>query len=487
MTSQARGGSAKAGFHVVSVGWEFDMIDRLLMPVEKSTGIRFSHILHPSLDHRALRNRPDAGRFYCFREDVRMRMPQTDQAFLASLERAGIPTIHNMIMSDRVLRKVDYLEALGYATHIAKRLVGLFEALKPSVVLGAFDSFHEGIALAVARKHSIPFVAMNFSVIPSGYCSFCSALTPNSQIAIGVLSDGDLQAIASGALKAFEEKSIKAPAYISARRLSDVARRLPAHLRSAFLSTRNVILAHSDKFNSYSIAQLCKQYFRKRWNLITLPKDWLIREAPSTPFFFFGLHMQPESSIDVWAPFYSDQPHVIEMIARSMPPTHRLLVKIHKSDADNYSRRQLRQLLCLPGVRLVSPFVDSRPFIEKAALVLSIQGTIGLEAALLGKPVIMFGSSPVGRFPSVSVAGRVTDLPVLIAEKLRERMPLREDILRAFAQFLSPMCPASDNDWSREISTTALDGYSKLFHALRERLTEDEVIQPFEPRSLTDK
>jgi hypothetical protein len=463
-------------FQAVSVGWEFDHIDRILDHVEKSTDITFSHILHPSLDQRALRKRPDARRFYCFREDIRIEMGPADPAFLASLEQAGIPTIHNMIMSDRVLRKVDYVEAMGYATHIAKRLVELFEALKPSLVLGAFDSLHEGIALAVARKHRIPFVAMNFSVIPSGYCSFCSDLTPNSQIDLGVLSDGDLQAIASGALSGFEGKSIQAPAYIAPRGAHDVARRLPSHIRAAFEVVKNRISGRFDKFNYYPPQRLFKMYFRKRVNLITLPRGSFVTEPPSVPFFFFGLHMQPESSIDVWAPFYSNQAFVIETIARSMPPTHQLLVKIHKSDSDNYSRRQLLQLRGLPGVRLVSPFVDSRPFIERAALVLPIQGTIGLEAALLGKPVIMFGDSPVSRFPSVSMVGRLTDLPILIAEKLRERTPLRENILRAFAQFLSPMCPASDNNWSLEISNRALDGYAKLFQALRKRLTEDEAV-----------
>jgi len=77
----------------------------------------------------------------------------------------------------------------------------------------------------------------------------------------------------------------------------------------------------------------------------------------------------------------------------------------------------------------------------------------------------------VGRFPSVSMVGRLTDLPDLIAGKLGERPPMRESILKAFVQYLSPMCAASHNDWTKEISAGALAGYSKLFQALRKRLT----------------
>lgn len=484
MTNQTSTLEERRSFHMVSVGWDFDLIERLLDHVEKSTGITFSHILHPSRDQSSLRGRPDASRFYCFREDIRMKMPPPDHAFLASLEQADIPTIHNMIMGDRVLREVDYSEALGYATYIAKRLWDLYEALMPSVVLGSFDSLHEGIALAVARKLGIRFVAMNFSVIPSGYYSFCSNLTPNSRINMGILCDEDLQAIASGALTGFEQKSIRVPAYISAQRLSDVVQRLPAHLRAAFDSAKKLLFRKFDKFNDYAPKRLCKQYLQKRLNLITLPKRWFVTEPPATPFLLFGLHMQPESSIDVWAPFYSNQSHVVETIARAMPPTHQLLVKIHKSDSDNYSRRQLNQLQRLPGVHLVSPFVSSRSFIERAALTLSIQGTIGLEAALLGRPVIMFGDSPVIQFPSASSVGRIVDLPILIRTKLSEHPPTRDNILRAFASYLSPMCPASLNDWTAEMTSDAPDRYAELFQALREHLTQHEIVRPVESRSL---
>jgi hypothetical protein len=44
--------------------------------------------------------------------------------------------------------------------------------------------------------------------------------------------------------------------------------------------------------------------------------------------------------------------------ARSIPPTHKLMVKIHKSDATNYSREQLNRMRSFPGVELVAPSAD---------------------------------------------------------------------------------------------------------------------------------
>ena len=182
-------------------------------------------------------------------------------------------------------------------------------------------------------------------------------------------------------------------------------------------------LRYTNHVNSYSIAGLFREAYRLRRNLWGLHRRRLLTQAPVGPYVFFGLHTQPESSIDVFAHFFSNQPHVIELMARSIPPTHTLLVKLHKSDAPNYSASQLAQLARFPGVQLVSPYADTYSLIKGADLVFSIQGTIGLEGALLGKPVIMFGDSPIRNFPSVATIGKTRDLPILVRKKLAEGRP----------------------------------------------------------------
>ena len=182
----------------------------------------------------------------------------------------------------------------------------------------------------------------------------------------------------------------------------------------------------------------------------------------------FGLHTQPESSIDVWAPFFSNQMWVVEVLARSIPPTHKLLVKIHKSDVAKYSREQLERLRALPGVDLVRPFADTQAFIEKADLVVAIQGTMGLEGALLGRPVIMLGDSPVTIFPSASSVGALADLPALVRRKLAQPVPSRQQIVQAYAAYLAPFSPASHNDWTIRRTEQEIDDYVRLFGTLKQ-------------------
>lgn len=181
--------------------------------------------------------------------------------------------------------------------------------------------------------------------------------------------------------------------------------------------------------------------------------------------------MQPEASVDVWAPFFSKQFWVIEILARSLPPSHKLLVKIHKSDTAKYSSEQLQRLRALPGVELVRPFVDTRAFIEQAALVVAIQGTMGLEGALLGRPVIMLGDSPVTLFPSAARVGELTDLPALVRRQLAQPVPSREQIVKAYAAYLAPFEPASHNDWRQRRTEQEIDDYVKLFGLLKQHVT----------------
>jgi CDP-glycerol glycerophosphotransferase (TagB/SpsB family) len=187
--------------------------------------------------------------------------------------------------------------------------------------------------------------------------------------------------------------------------------------------------------------------------------------------------MQPEASVDVWAPFFSNQIRVVEFLSRSLPPTHKLLVKLHKSDVSNYSPEYLATLARFPGVEIVSPYADTHEFIRRADIVFSIQGTMGLEAAMLGKPVLMFGNILGGLFPSATIVGKTTDLPALVREKLADSPPSRADVIEAFARFLVPFYPASSNDWTQLPDVTAIDGFAALFNLLHDHL-RDSMASP---------
>lgn len=468
----------QAVFRIATVGWDHALVDGLLDAVAASCDIRFLHVMHPRYVRAEWTDLASRADVHFFREHLRQQMPDADLQLLASLERADVPTLHNMILGDRVVRKIRYDDALRYASFLARRLIDVFREFQPNVIVGGFDSIHGGLALAVARYLEIPWFALHFSVIPAGLACFCDRLSPAARVRMTIRPHAELRGLAETSLQKFEKRAIQAPAYIAPppAPLSRRIRRIPARFSALVRTLRRSRLREHLQFTEgpglHEASTALKHLYSRGQARRAIDSIPTLADPPAAPYVLFGLHYQPESSIDVWAPFFSNQMWVIELLSRSIPPSHRLLVKIHKSDIASYSSAQLSRMRSFPGVELVRPFADTRGFIENADVIVSIQGTMGLEAALLGKPVISLGESPIAVFPSVSRIGDIRCLPQLIRSKLAESRPSRSEIIDAYATYLAPFIRASHNDWRMKIDREALDGYQRLFDALRRYVVE---------------
>lgn len=471
--------NSKTEFHIISVGMDHSLIEGMFDRINDKSKQKFSHIVHP---RHTIQEWPDKishnSNIFFFREKLTQIMPAPDRQLLASLEQEGVPTIHNMIMSDRVVSKLNYDDALCYTSFLTQRLFEVFSNVKPSLVIGAFDSLHASIAQAVSKRMGIPWFALHFSIIPPGFACFCDQMTPAARVKLSMQSKDETLIFAEESLRNFMTRDIEARAYIapSSRPFFGKIANFPKRLKSVISTLKKSQISEYIKFteekSSYNIITAVSELYSQSRSRKALLSIKTLNELPNTPYVLFGLHMQPESTIDVWAPFYSNQMRVIELLARSIPPTHKLLVKVHKSDVSNHSRKELDRMQAFPGVELIAPFADTRKFIDNADLIIAIQGTMGLEAALLGKPVIMLGESPVNMFPSASPIGKVVDLPALIRNKLKESLPNKAEILNAYVSFLAPFFPASDNEWSIRRTDKEIDGYVNLFQLLEKHVKQ---------------
>ena len=129
-------------FHFVTVGWSPSIVKNLWDRISAKGWFNISHIAHPTF------NRADWSEWRCdspvefFDAESAGEMPDSDRELLASLEGGGLPTVHNMIMSDRFVCAMPHELALRYATFLTRRLVTLYRELKPSAIIGGFDSLH---------------------------------------------------------------------------------------------------------------------------------------------------------------------------------------------------------------------------------------------------------------------------------------------------------------------------------------------------------
>ena len=78
------------------------------------------------------------------------------------------------------------------------------------------------------------------------------------------------------------------------------------------------------------------------------------------------------------------------------------------------------KLLNIPRVHLVKPDVEARRLITDASMICVITGSIALEGAILGKPVITLGDGPFNALPNhmVRQCKNLRELPGLITHQL---------------------------------------------------------------------
>lgn len=115
--------------------------------------------------------------------------------------------------------------------------------------------------------------------------------------------------------------------------------------------------------------------------------------GPALPerFVFYALQYTPESSINGLEPYYFEQSRIIDALLLNLPQGYRLVVKEHPAMYGMRPGAFYRELRRRPGLVLVHPSVDTRGLIERAALTVTVTGTIGLECFLMGKPCVIFG------------------------------------------------------------------------------------------------
>lgn len=108
-------------------------------------------------------------------------------------------------------------------------------------------------------------------------------------------------------------------------------------------------------------------------------------------FFLFPLHLQPEASTSVCAPYYCDQLNAIKNIAFSIPFPYKLYVKEHPVAVGTRPKEFYKKLKQIPNVALISPYENTENLIKKSSGVITLTSTIGMEAVLSGKPAYVLG------------------------------------------------------------------------------------------------
>ena len=160
-------------------------------------------------------------------------------------------------------------------------------------------------------------------------------------------------------------------------------------------------------------------YAKVEWKKQFLMRPNKYFEAPeeNEDYVYMPLHLIPESTTFVKAPFYINELHIIEQVSKSLPIGWKLYVKEHQAMLGERSYDFYKRVKKFPNVKLVqlNYYKDPKPWIEKAKGVITITGTGAYESAMLGKKAIIFGDVPFNLIEGITKIRSYDELPKLFA------------------------------------------------------------------------
>lgn len=192
---------------------------------------------------------------------------------------------------------------------------------------------------------------------------------------------------------------------------------------------------------SENIKMLIKQW--RSDSFLTGKKVARLADLQGKKFVFFPLHTEPETALQRASPEYFFQLAAIASIARDLPADHLLVVK------ETYENRGRRpgnfydQILEFKNVILLDMLELGLEVVKQARAVATISGTAGMEAAVLGIPVITFGRHNIYNFlPHVHKVQRDEDLRPALLAALDDRLDRAKTAVDG-ARFLEALKKAS--------------------------------------------
>jgi hypothetical protein len=169
-------------------------------------------------------------------------------------------------------------------------------------------------------------------------------------------------------------------------------------INSIFNKIKNVTRAYKYPENFFvrkkSIISKIKNKIKNNYKTSHYKKiDWDEFDEKSD-YFVFPLHVYPEATINLLSPYYSNQLDLIRQISLALPTGILLYVKEHSAFiGKRESIKFYKEIQKLKNVKLIDPFLEPHDVIKNSLGIVTISSTMGFEAIMYNKPIILFGDA----------------------------------------------------------------------------------------------
>ena len=356
-------------------------------------------------------------------------------------------TLNAMVYADRIINQYPFERVIKIMAGVLSFWDSLLAQVRPDTIVGEIACATEWVGYCVAQTLNITYLVpyptpvanrVFFARSPQG--NWGAAEHAYQELKGKDLTPEQLK-IAEVFLNAFRAKKImhpglawglRTPLHLDvsqvARRVSRIPFRIQTYLEDGYFEVGSYHGTPPWEPIWHDFVRILRHIAHERFVFET--------SIPGGRRAYFPLHMQPEYTTDVRAPFYTNQCALVENIAKSVPIGYRVLVKEHPGMKGERKLSYYRQFRNFYNVELLSPSVDGHDLILSSDVNLTISGTTAWESILYEKPVIALGPLCYGYFDLVYQCKNVTELPDLIAEAIRNFRPNRTLLLKFIWSFL---------------------------------------------------
>lgn len=368
-------------------------------------------------------------------------------------------SVNTMIQADRIIRRYPLGRALRFIAAMRDFWDDLLARMQPDAILGEIACATEWMAWWTAQRMNIQYLAPYPTPVANKlfFLGAPDGVWEPMERAFESASDRGLSSeqeeVAERFVCNFRAKKAKPPFLSWAQRSPFAPDLRDLRRRAARIPFRLQTFVEDGQY------EVGSYHGTPPWRPIWEDTMRIVRHAASEatifertiadgPKVYFPLHVQPEFTTDVRAPFFTNQVALIESISKSVPAGYRVVVKEHPGMKGERKLGYYRDIQRIQNVQLLSPALDSHELIQQSDAVLTITGSSAWEGILYEKPVIAFGPLCYGFGDLVHRCNNVAELPVILRKALRAHKPDRNQMLRLVWSLLAT---AHEAEWGDPI------------------------------------
>lgn len=297
-----------------------------------------------------------------------------------------------------------YQRSVDAVSQLYQFFDSVFQSESPNVLIGEPPAGLFGeIGYYFAKKHGVPFLGFTDSRI--NIALYDSESTDSRfektfrELLISDIKENERSFLFSR-LEKFVSHAQK-PEYMKYARISFNQFALIWHYlkKLSELGPLFLYLAHRKKFKAYDYESevIVRRSFMAPFELelkqlrLLFQRRFFSRMNEQEQFFLYPLHLEPEAATLVLAIPYADQLATVKNIAFTLPFPYKLYVKEHPTAMGSRPDAFYKTLKKIPNVVLIDPSQNVPQLLQKSAGVITLTGTMGMEAVLAGKPAYVLG------------------------------------------------------------------------------------------------